>query len=175
MWLRARETDVPSLGVTGLFPYAFGTEQVCRAWSAGGLDAVHDCVQHPPDSIRPVMAGYARRVPEVFNLDTQLNPRAVPVLPGHTYLSGGAQDSWLLNTMLHRIAGSGSESWSEVEKIEADHLSIWRDDDSGDRVAVWRLLGDSTAVRNMLTGPGLQWAEAPQDASTHHIRQVGED
>ncbi len=175
MWQAARETEVPSLDVSGLFPYAFGSEQAYRAWTAGGLDAVRDYVQHPPDSVRQVMAGYARRPPEVFNLDTELNPRAVPVLPGHTYLDGGAQDSWLLNTMLQRVAGSQAEWWSEVEMIEADHLSIWRDDATGDRVAVWRLLGDSNAVRNLLTGPGSAWVEAPEDATTHHIRPIAED
>ncbi len=175
MWQRARETEVPSLDVGGLFPYAFGADQVYRAWTAGGLAEVRDYVQHPPDSVRQVMAGYARRPPEVFNLDTELNPRAVPVLPGHTYLSGGAQDSWLLNTMLQRVAGSQSEWWSEVEKIEADHLSVWRDDESGDRVVVWRLLGDTESVRNVLTGPGSQWVEAAEDATTHHIRLVEGD
>ncbi|MBV1857720.1 MAG: hypothetical protein KUG77_04850, partial [Nannocystaceae bacterium] len=175
VWQRARETEVPSLDVSGLFPYAFGSEQVYRAWTAGGLEEVRAYVQQPPDSVRQVMAGYARRPPEVFNLDTELNPIAVPILPGHTYLDGGAQDSWLLNTMLQRVAGSPSEWWSEVEKIEADHLSVWRDDESGDRVAVWRLLGDTGSIHSILTGPGSRWVEAPQDATTHHIRTIGAD
>lgn len=175
MLQRGRETQVPSLDVSGLFPYAFGAEQVYRAWTAGGLEEVRAYVQQPPDSVRQVMAGYAQRPPEVFNLDTELNPKAVPVLPGHTYLSGGGQDSWLLGAMLHRTARV-NEPWPEtLNKIDADHLSVWRDDDSGARVAVWRLLGDSAAIRDGLTGPGSLWVETTEDASTHHIRQIGED
>ncbi len=172
---RARDSEVPSLDVRGLFPYSFGSEQVYRAWTAGGLEAVRDYVQHPPDSVRQVMAGYAHRPPEVFNQDTALAPMAVPVLPGHTYLGGAGQDSWLLNTMLQRTAGI-SELWrADVAKIEADHLSVWRDDASGARVAVWRLVGDTSAIHTMLTGPGSRWIESPQDARTHHIRRLGAD
>ncbi len=174
-WLAARQSEVPSLDVMGLFPYAFGSEQVYRAWTAGGLEEVRDYVQHPPDSVRQVMAGYAQRPPQVFNFDTELNPRAVPILPGHTYLSGGAQDSWLLNTMLQRTAGSLADWSLEVGKIEADHLSIWRDDTTGDRVAVWRLVGDRLALRDVLLGDGSQWAETSANATTHHMRPVGED
>ncbi len=40
---------------------------------------------------------------------------------------------------------------------------------------VWRLLGDTESVRNVLTGPGSQWVEAAEDATTHHIRLVEGD
>ncbi len=175
MWQRGRDSQVPSLEVTGLFPYAFGAEQVYRAWRAGGLDEVRDYVQQPPDSARQVLAGYANRPPEVFNRDAELDPAAVPILPGYTYLSGGGQDAWLLNTMLQRIAGSFALQASGLDAIEADHLSVWLEDASGQRVAVWRFLGDSASIRAALTGSGSRWVEDPQDATTHHLRAVGQD
>ncbi len=175
MLRRARDGEFPSLEVAGLFPYAFGTEQVHRAWVEGGLDDVREYVQHPPDSVRQVMAGYAARPPEIFNLDASLAPRAVPLLPGHTYLGGGGQDAWLLNTMLQRTAGVGRLWASEVQSVEADHLSVWRDDETGDRVAVWRLAGDAFEIRKMLAGFGSRWVEDPQRATTHYMGSVGDD
>lgn len=171
----ARETEVPSLHVVGLFAYAFGSEQIYRAWGAGGLDEVRNYVQNPPDSVRQIMAGYAARPPQVFNLDTVLDPHAVPILEGHTYLSGGAQDVWLLNTMLQRTTGS-TALWSGVlGAIEADHLSVWRNDESGSRVAVWRIQGPSSPIESVLTEADSRWTTAPEQATTHFMRAVGDD
>ena len=172
---RARLTAVPSLAVTGLFPYAFGGEQVNMAWRTGGDARVRDYVQSPPDSARQVFAGFGNRPPMEFNFDTELDPAAVPVLPGHTYLDGGAQDVWLLNTMFQRIAGR-DELWvSEVEQIDADHLSVWRNDETGERVAVWRLMGPSDVIQAALTGPFSQWVEAADAATAHHMVAVDGD
>lgn len=168
-------TDFPSLSVTALFPYAFGSEQVYLAWDRDGLDGVRAYVQTPPDSVRQVMAGFDRRPPEVFNRDMELEPREVPVLPGHTYLGGGGQDSWLLNAMLQRRAGLAVGWTFGVSVIEADHLSIWRNDDTGERVAVWRLMGDSDSIRNLLTGPQSQWRTSEDDPTTHVLVPLGDD
>jgi hypothetical protein len=173
--VRARETEVPSLSVTGLFPYAFGGEQAYLAWQLDDLDGVREYVQTPPDSVRQVMAGFRRRPPEVFNLDAQLEPHAVPMLPGYAYLGGGGQDSWLLNTMLQRTAGSGADWTFGVDMIEADHLSVWRHDETGDRVAVWRLMGEPDVVRRLLTATGSRWRETPAEAAKYFIRLEGED
>jgi hypothetical protein len=173
MLVAATETEVPSLSVNGLFPYAFGGEQVLEAWEDNDLDGVRDYVQHPPDSVRQVMAGYRQRPPAVFNLDTELNPHAVPVLPGHTYLGGGGQDAWLLNTMLQRIASS-TELWAStaLAAVGADHLSVWRDDASGARVAVWRLLTIDSALDSVLVGGASQWVAVREDATTHYAQRV---
>lgn len=171
----AQASEVPSLDVTALFPYAFGGDQVYQAWSEGGLDGVRAYVQDPPDSVRQVMAGFAERPPKAFNGDAQLEDRAVPVLPGHTYLDGGMQDSWLLNTMLQRTAGSVTPWASALGSIEADHLSVWRDDDTGAPVAVWRLVGDSMVIESALTGSDSDWVMNPDDTTTHHLRRVEGD
>ena len=168
-------TEFPSLSVTALFPYAFGSEQVYLAWERDGHEGVREYVQTPPDSVRQVMAGFDRRPPEVFNLDMELEPREVPVLPGHTYLGGGGQDSWLLNAMLQRRAGLAVGWTFGVSVIEADHLSIWRNDETGERVAVWRLMGDSGSVRDLLTGSQSQWRTAEDEATTHFSFPQGDD
>lgn len=173
--LAGLQSDVPSLDVAGLFPYAFGGEQVYRAWSEGGLDGVRVYVQDPPDSVRQVMLGYGSRPPLEFNEDADLAPRAVPLLPGHTYLGGGGQDAWLLNAMLQRTAGSNLPWNTQVLSVHADHLSVWRDDETGAPVAVWRLKGSYSGIQSMLTRPGSQWVESRDEATDHFLWFIGED
>ncbi len=176
---RARDSEVPSLDVTGLFPYAFGGEQTYRVWDAGGLDAVREHVLDPPHSVRDVMADLHARTSTAADPHNELAPWAVPVLPGHTYLGGAGQDSWLLNTMMQRIAGNDRLWDRTLHEIEADHLSVWRDDETAGRVAVWRLAGDTRDIEYLLTGLGsggdTQWVATPEDATRYFIRPLGDD
>ena len=170
----ARNSETPSLDVTGLFPYAFGGELVYRAWDARGWTGTRSFVLTPPDSAREVM-GRLRGGASSPNLDAELAPHAVPVLPGHTYLGGGGQDAWLLNTMLQRRAGSVDLWNTGATRIDADHLSVWRDEQTGDRVAIWRLVGDTDVVRSLLTGVSSSWIEDPALATDLHVRAEGDD
>lgn len=174
MLLRARNSDTPSLSVLGLFPYAFGGELAYRAWVTGGIDAVRSFVLEPPDSARDVLGRvYGGGAPA--NLDTELAPHAVPVLPGHTYLGGGGQDAWLINIMLQRRAGAGALWNNQAASIAADHLSVWKENETGAHVAVWRLVGDSQEVHALLAGSGSSWVDVPELATTYFMFPIEDD
>jgi|GEM_PF-1986599 len=175
MLASGRASQTPSLDVSGLFPYAFGGELVHRAWQVAGLRSVRDAVTNPPDSVRQAMGrlGYNRY--DALNLDEEMAPHAVPVLPGYVYLSGGGQDAWLLNTMLQRIAGSDAPWASRVGMVEADHLSVWRDEVDGTRVAIWRLMGDTEMILEMLQDPWSEWSTDAAEATHYFMRTEGAD
>ena len=139
----ARDSETPSLDALRLFPYAWGSWLSWQAWQADGPSAVSRLVGSPPDSVREVMRPYAGETYGDDNADALLELKAVPVISGHTYLGGGAQGAWLYNAMLQRTAGS-SDLWSSsTENLAADHLSIFRNDATGEPIAVWRLLLES--------------------------------
>ncbi|MBL4684890.1 MAG: hypothetical protein JKY37_09900 [Nannocystaceae bacterium] len=177
MFDEARDTETPTLDALGFFPYAFGSDQAHKAWLDGGAAAVSDLVLEPADSVRQIMAGYDARPPDAFNLDEQLSPHAVPILPGHTLLGGGYQSAWLVNAMLQRTAGARSVWSSVLEGIAADHLSIFRNDATGESVAVWRFVEDersTTSLRDALVLPSdsmwrLQTGEIPGDETLTHL------
>ncbi|MEM6989587.1 MAG: hypothetical protein AAF721_03795 [Myxococcota bacterium] len=168
----AQETDVPSLAARGLFPYAFGSELMRDAWEDGGADAVRELVQSPPDSVRQVMAGYGNRPPQTFNEDAALAPAAVPVLAEHSYLGGGPQGAWLINAMLQRTAGSGALWSPAVDSVSADHLSVFKHDDTGERVAVWRVVG--LPLQSLLEA-GSVWTTSESGATTHWVEMLEGD
>jgi hypothetical protein len=75
--------------------------------------------------------------------------------------------------MLQRIASS-TELWAStaLAAVGADHLSVWRDDASGARVAVWRLLTIDSALDSVLVGGASQWVAVREDATTHYAQRV---
>lgn len=163
----AQESETPSLDALRLFPYSFGSRMVWAAWEAGGPSAVSDLLSMPPDSVREVMAPYKGGSYGTSNRDAELFSRAVPILPGHTYLGGSAQGAWLYNAMLQRVGGS-TQTWNRApEELGADHLSIFRNDTTGEPVAVWRLLFESFATPTF----GGQWRTA-ENATTHLYLQL---
>jgi len=166
---QAEVTKTPSLDARGLFPYAFGVELAYRAWLDDGPDAISDLVRMPADSVRRVMAGYNAPESVPANQDEQLLPHAVPVLPGHTLLAGGVQSAWLINAMLQRTAGS-AQLWSPaLERVVADHLTVFRNDETGASVAVWRLADEGGALRATLLAGSTQWVEDGADAPATHL------
>lgn len=163
--LEQAETSLqPSFDVYAYFPYAFGGELVADAWQAGGIDDVEPLFSTPPDSVRQVIAGYAAWPASQQNGDTRLAPHAAPMMPDrYEYLGGGHQSVWLLNSMLQRTADNPWEWAPSLESISADYLSIFRDDDSGHVVAVWRVQTDDVAglVDGLTLPPASLWLVEP--------------
>ena len=163
---RAQNSETPSLDAVRLFPYAWGGWVARQAWDDDGPDAVSDIVANPPDSTREVMRGYTGQTFGDANRDAELAPRAVPVLPGHTYLGGSAQGSWLINAMLQRTAGFGMEWHPFADTVGADELAIFRNDETGEPVAVWRLLLDGGTPAPVLEAASSWWTAEPVE-TTH--------
>jgi hypothetical protein len=140
----ATESEVPSQDAVGLFPYPYGSQFIYESDDADGFDGIDAVFETPPDSVRQVMGGYDAWPTLLQNRDDLLNPHALPVLPDrYTYLGGGHQSVWLLNTMLQRTAGyAGRWASAQLYGVSADYLSIHRDEESGELVAVWRIQSD---------------------------------
>lgn len=158
----AQQSETPSLDALRLFPYSFGSRMAWNAWEDGGPAAVSDLLTTPPDSAREVMGPYKGGRYGTENRDAELLPRAVPILPGHTYLGGSAQGAWLYNAMLQRVGGSPQEWDRSSEELAADYLSIFRNDTTGEPVAVWRLLFEPSVTPTF--AGRWRW---PQNATTH--------
>jgi hypothetical protein len=160
---QARASAVPALDTFQLFPYAWGGELQHAAWEADDLDGIEDVVLQPPDSVRQVMRGFTSWPPVGINADAQLEPMAVPILPSHTFLGGGHESIWAMNAMLQRTAEGGV--WeSALDTVAADYLSVFREDATGEIVAVWRV-----AMEGQLAFPvtrGL-WLGATSHAAFH--------
>lgn len=155
-------TETPSLDVRGLFPYAFGSEHAYEASREGGRSAVSDLVLDPHDSVRGVMALSQGGPAGLVNRDAELDPHAVPVLPGHTFLGGGHQGAWLVGAMIQRTASDFSLWSPTLFEVAAEYLSVFRDDETGASVAVWRFVEDPPAsLRDtLLLTSGTTWADA---------------
>lgn len=171
----AEETDQPSLTARSFFPYAFGGEMMHRAAEAGDQPRVREIALNPPDSVRHVMLGYEAGEPGDFNRDAELSPRAVPVVPGHAYLGGSAQGAWLINAMLQRTAGSDARWHVALAETAADELSVFMNADTGEHIAVWRIVEDAPALRSALDGPGSRWSAIAEPAGTYSVFEVDGD
>lgn len=171
---RAAESSQPSLDVYAYFPYAFGGEVIVDAWQTGGIEDVEPLFSTPPDSVRQVMAGYAAWPDSQENGDARLAPHAAPVMPArYAYLGGGHQSVWLLNALLQRTAGTGLPWAPSLASVSAEHLSIFRDDDSGHVVALWRIQSsDVDGLLGQLTKPQSDWF---LDGGTHFSTLVDDD
>lgn len=170
----AAESTQPSIDVVGDFPYAFGGQLIVEAWQTGGLDEIDRVFATPPDSVRQVIAGYSEWPDEFTNGDAELAPHAAPRLPErYEYLGGGHQSVWLINAMYERTADVPFSWVPPLMSVSADYLAIFRDDDSGEVVAFWRIqTSDRDEMIRMLmttTGP---WSP---DSGTHLISQVDDD
>jgi len=168
MLREAKFTETPSLDVRSLFPYAWGGLLMAEAWESGGAAKLSGLVREPPDSVRRVMAGYRTRPPIPVNRDVELDPRAVPVLPGHTLIGGAHKSVWLLNAMLQRTARVGYAWYDPLEHVGADYLSVFENDVTGQPVAVWRFVEDQLALRGGLLGPDLTVWSDDDDETTRH-------
>ena len=179
----AAESEAPSLDATAYFPYAFGSEFYYQAWKQDDPGATEALFSAPPDSVRQVMAGY-RSANGVVNGDGRLAPHAAPVLPErYQYLGSGHQSVWLINAMLQRTAAH-TRPWAsqELEDVSADYLSIFRDEESGALVAVWRIQDDdgSRLSDTLLLQPSSRWADSTTvdpaaEPTTHLVAQVDGD
>lgn len=171
---RAAESSQPSLDVFAYFPYAFGGEVVVDAWQAGGNEDVEPLFSNPPDSVRQVMAGYAAWPGSQQNGDARLAPHAAPVMPArYEYLGGGHESVWLLNALLQRTAGTMWAWAPALASVSAEYLSIFRDDDSGHLVALWRIqTSDVDGLVGQLTIPQSQWS---LEAGSHLVTFVDDD
>jgi hypothetical protein len=173
----AATTDEPSQRVVGLFPYPYGVEFMHDAYKYGraGIDAVFET---PPDSVRQVIGGYDNWPTNLQNRDDLLDAHAAPVLPDrYTYLGGGHQSVWLLNAMLQRTAGYVGQ-WASLELgyVSADYLSIYRDEQSSDLIAVWRVQTDAFTFTNVLNVAGSLWRDAGSfDPGTHVFTTIEDD
>lgn len=170
--MAANTSEEPSLDAIGQFPYAYGIEFMYQAWWQGDREAIDEVFEQPPDSVRQAMAGYEAWPDQLENGDAELDLHAAPVLPEHyTALGGGHQSLWLLNAMLRRTAGR-TEAWSSaiLDDISADFLSVYRDEQSGELVAIWRIQTDALALaRAGMLGPGSRWAEDPAASPASHL------
>lgn len=171
---QAAERSEASLDIFAFFPYPFGGELVVDAWDAGGQGEVERLFSTPPDSVRQVMAGYSAWPDSRKNADDFLAPHAAPIMPArYEYLGGGYESVWLLNAMLQRTAASPWPWAPALESVSADHLSIFRDDDSGERVAIWRIQSSNVdGLVGQLTIPQSDWSLG---GGTHFITFIDDD
>jgi hypothetical protein len=174
----AYTTNEPSLRVAGLFPYPYGVELMYYVHEQDGRDGIDAVFETPPDSVRQVIGGYDDWPMNLQNRDDLLDVHAVPVLPDrYTYLGGGHQSVWLLNAMLQRTAGSGDEwAWPQLQIVGADYLSIYRDEQSSDLIAIWRIQTDLPSIfSSSLNWDGSRWRDAGSNEPDTHVFTTVED
>ncbi len=176
----AAESDAPSLDASAYFPYAFGSEFVFDAQARdqrAGIDALFTT---PPDSVRQVMRGHQHWPDQARNSDARLDPQAAPVLPArYEFLGGGHQSVWLLNAMVQRTTGL-TDLWAlnALDRISADYLSIFRDEESGELVALWRIqANDTRSLTNaLLQSPSNSlWTDVIDEPTQRLVLSVGDD
>ncbi len=175
---QAANSEEPSLDALAYFPYAFGGEMVHRAWTSDGHPGIDGLMAMPPDSVQQVMAGYDAWPEAGRNRDDRLDPHAAPIVPErYRYLGGGHQSIWLLNAMLQRTAGyAGQWAGSELRQISADYLSIFRDEESGELVGLWRIQSTGEDyLRGLLLNPAGLWTEDEGEPTSHLVSTVGDD
>jgi hypothetical protein len=174
----AATTNEPSMRVAGLFPYPYGVEFMYYAHEQDGRTGIDAVFETPPDSVRQVIGGWSYWPTDLQNGDDLLDGHAVPALPvRYTYLGGGHQSVWLLNAMLQRTAGyPGEWASSELGFVSADYLSIYRDEQSSDLIAIWRIQTDHpSSLSYILYGLDSVWGDAATagPGKTHVFDTVG--
>lgn len=156
----AAQTEVPALDVTGLFPYAFGVELQYAAWRDEGTAGIEALFDAPPDSVVQTMDWRNGRDDDTWNGDSRLDAHAYPALPEgrYTALGGRHASAWLVNAMLQRTAGVESLWHPVVDTVTADHLSVFRDEDTGEIGVFWRIQSvDADRLFDRLSSSDSQW------------------
>ncbi len=161
---RAAMSDTPALDTFAFFPYAFGEHYLHGAWLDVDDLASETVLLDPPDSVRQVLRRYPGRSRPDINEDALLEPTAVPVLPGYTFIGGDHFGNWLLNAMLQRTAADTALYDPALDAVGSDYWSAFRHDASGEVVVVWRIRG-GPAIAPVLDQAGSMWSSLSADTT----------
>jgi hypothetical protein len=176
---RAFESVAPSIDALADFAYAFGLSFIRRAWTMGGFPYIESTILNPPDAVREIMRVEEAGPFDTSNEDAALNPEAVPILEGFTYLGGDFQGTWLINAMLQRTANTTYGYEDALHGVTADYLSGWRHDETGELAAVWRVRSNTPLAGVLLAYDGSwrsedEWYD-PGSAPKFLLHRVGGD
>ena len=145
--------DAPYSLADRYLPYPYGYAYVVEAWQQGGNAAIEALYANPPISTRAITAGFgaelsASGAPALVASDEaspMLAQRFAPV----AVLRLGA---WLVDASIQRFreAPRVDLSWSVLQDLEGDILSLYHDADTDSPVAIWRLrFADAASAQAM--------------------------
>ncbi len=145
--------DAPYSLADRYLPYPYGYAYVVEAWQRGGNAAIEALYANPPVSTRAITAGFGAELsgsgaPALVASDEaspMLAQRFAPV----AVLRLGA---WLIDASVQRFreAPRVDLSWSVLQDLEGDILSLYHDADTDSPVAIWRLrFADAASAQAM--------------------------